>query len=259
MMNRIQHPGKLRAAKEEIPADPVFSIESALFTPSSRDASRSLFAPLHYEPKYAYPLIVWLHGPGADERQLLRIMPVVSMRNYVAVAPRGLPLGSAAREASVLGWPQSPQDFQEAEQRIFDSIESVQGQYNIAEHRIFLAGFDSGGTVAFLAAMAHPSRFAGVLSIGGAFPSGHTPFRQLTEARRLPVFLAVGRDSQQYTPAAACEDLRLFHTAGMSITLRQYPCGHELTSLMLRDVDRWIIEQITAPAAPQPEPHDRLV
>ena len=47
----------------------------------------SLFAPLRYTPSYPYPLIVWLHGYGSDERQLVRVMPLVSMQNYVAVAP----------------------------------------------------------------------------------------------------------------------------------------------------------------------------
>ena len=71
-------------------------------------------------------------------------------------------------------------------------------------------------------------------------------------ARRLPAFLALGRDSEVYGPDKACDDLRLLHTAGVSVTLRQYPCGHELTTQMLRDVDRWIMEQITMP----PEPTD---
>ena len=47
--------------------------------------SHCLFTPLHYERNYAYPLIVWLHGPGDDERQVTRVMPLVSMRNYVGV------------------------------------------------------------------------------------------------------------------------------------------------------------------------------
>ena len=42
----------------------------------------------------------------------------------------------------------------------------------------------------------------------------------------------------------------LFHAAGMSVTLRQYPCAQELSPQILRDVDRWIIEQITAPTDP---------
>ena len=56
----------------------------------SQDAScHFYFAPLHYEPNYSYPLIVWLHGPHNNELELKQIMPLVSMRNYVAAAPRG--------------------------------------------------------------------------------------------------------------------------------------------------------------------------
>ena len=32
----------------------------------------------------------------------------------------------------------------------------------------------------------------------------------------------------------------------MSITLRAYPCGHEIAPQMLSDIDAWIIEQITS-------------
>ena len=95
-------------------------------------------------------------------------------------------------------------------------------------------------------AMNHPSRFAGVLSLCGAFPGTGATLGHLVEARKLPVFLAVGRDSRRYPPAKVCEDLRLFHTAGLSITLRQYPCGHGLARQMLVDMNRWIIEQITS-------------
>jgi phospholipase/carboxylesterase len=68
----------------------------------------------------------------------------------------------------------------------------------------------------------------------------------LQAARRVPVFLAAGRTSAQYPVVEVCEHLRLLHSAGMSITLRQYPCGHELSRQMLVDLDRWIIDQVTA-------------
>lgn len=238
-MNRIQQPP---APPEHVPGEPAFSIESALFAAPSGDGTHALFAPLHYEAHYAYPLIVWLHGSGDDERQLTRIMPIVSLRNYVAVAPRGFPLPSGG---AYYGWPQTPDRIQEAEQRIAECVEAASERLNIASKRVFLAGFDAGGTMAFRAAMDLPHRFVGVLSIGGSFPTGHTPLRRLAEARRLQVFLTAGRDSLRYPAAAVCDDLRLLHAAGMSVTLRQYPCGHELSPQMLRDADRWIIEQIT--------------
>ena len=52
-------------------------------------APHATFAPIRYERGYAYPLVVWLHGALGNEQQLRRVMPLVSMRNYVAVAPRG--------------------------------------------------------------------------------------------------------------------------------------------------------------------------
>lgn len=242
-MNRIYHSTR---PSEQAPSRPTFSIESGLFTLPSHDYPRIFFGPKHYEPNYAYPLLVWLHPAGADERQLLRIMPAMSMRNYVAVAPRGpCPSGGACGHESYQ-WPQTADGIQEAEYRVLDSIQGAGRKFHVARSRVFLAGFDSGGTMAFRVAMNHPGRFCGVLSICGAFPKGHAPFGRLSQARQLPLFLAVGRDSRQYPPVEACDDLRLFHAAGISVTLRQYPCGQQLSEAMLGDVNRWIMEQITA-------------
>ena len=225
---------------------PGFADPSGLFTPSARDSSRALFVPLHYEPNYAYPLIVWLHGPGRNERQLLEIMPLVSRRNYVAVAPRGPCLREDGLRGEICGWSQSPEQIHEAEQRIFDGIEAARRKLKVAPDRVFLAGFDSGGTMALRVALGHPWRFAGVLSIGGAFPIGQTPLGQWTQARNLVVFMAIGRKSLEYPPARACDDLRLLYAAGLSVTLREYPYGHYLTPQILGDVDRWIMEQFAS-------------
>jgi phospholipase/carboxylesterase len=229
--------------------DHPFQVDSASFSASSLDFAHVLFAPLHYEPGYAYPLIVWLHGRGGDERQLQRIMPLVSMRNYVAAAPRGIRV-TGADAVERYDWLQTDDHIQQAEQRVFDSIELAAQKYHVSPRRVFLAGFDGGGTMALRLAMSHPGRFTGVISLCGAFPTGRTPFGNLVAARRLGMFLASGRGSRDYTAAQACEDLRLLHTAGLSVTLRQYPSGHELQPQMLADVDRWIIDQITPPVTP---------
>jgi phospholipase/carboxylesterase len=44
-------------------------------------------------------------------------------------------------------------------------------------------------------------------------------------------------------------DLRLLHSAGFSLALRQYPGDDELTTAMLSDMDRWMMERISATAA----------
>jgi phospholipase/carboxylesterase len=228
-------------------SDGSFSVDSASLVVDAIDFPYALFAPLHYEPGYAYPLIVWLHGEGCDERQLQRVMPLMSMRNYVAVAPRGMSVADAGggKLGERHGWMQTEDHIGQAEQRVFDGIMLARHRFHVDPRRIFLCGFDGGGTMAVRIAMSHPSRFAGVISLCGPLPSGRAPFGNLVAARQLGILLAAGRGSRKYPVAAVCDDLRLLHTAGLSITLRQYPCGHELMPQMLADVDRWIIEQIT--------------
>ncbi len=225
-----------------------FSIESGLYSEPSGESAHALFAPLHYEPGYAYPLIVWLHGVGNEERQLLRVMPLVSMQNYVAVAPRGTVCGGdESPGASGYDWRQTGRHIALAEHGVFESIELAAAKYHVDSRRIFLAGFDSGGTMALRLALSHPSRFRGVISVGGPLPTGRPPLSKLAEARRLAVLMAIGQHSTIYRPEHACDDLRLLHTAGMFVTMRQYPCGQEISPQILVDVDRWIIEQITNP------------
>jgi len=208
----------------------------------AHETPHTLFSPMHYEPGYAYPLLIWLHGQGnAAERQLMKIMPIVSMRNFVAVAPRGLECFTTGQ----FGWPVAEADFNLAQQRVFDCLQIASKKCNISKRRVFLAGFGDGGTMAFRMAMQFPRYFAGVVSLCGSFPQGTMPLRQLGAVRQLPCLMCVGRDSPVFPPTEAARQMTLFHTAGMSVTVRQYPCRQELSTQMLEDVNRWIMERVT--------------
>lgn len=239
-MNRIS----LWPEEAEAPSYSAALVEPQLAkNPLCPSAAHTLFAPLHYERNYAYPLLVWLHGPGDDERQLQKVMPLISMRNYVAVAPRGV--CRAVAPLAGFGWRQTPEAIEAAEQSVFECIERATNRFHVAPGRVFLAGYQCGGTMALRIALAHPQRFAGALSVGGAFPEGQSPLRWLDLARRLPLFLAQGRESELYPIGRSCEEIRLFHAAGLSATLRQYPCGDELTTQMLHDLNAWVMERVT--------------
>jgi phospholipase/carboxylesterase len=210
-------------------------------------APHATFAPLHYEPGYAYPLVVWLHGTTGNERQVRRVMPRVSMRNYVSIAPRG----TCATPADGDGfcWQQTAEAIEQAETRIFDCVEIASRRFNVHPDRVFLAGMDCGGTMALRTAWNHPGRFAGVATFGGSMPLHGRPLRNVNALRRLPCFVATGRQSGDYPEADVCRDLRLMHAAGCTVALRQYPCGDELTTTMLADFDRWMMALVCPPQA----------
>ncbi len=229
------------------PGETTIQAESGRCLADGREPELAWFCPLHYERNYAYPLLVWLHGPRDDESQLRRIMPQVSLRNFVGVAVRGTeptPMASGRDARPTYGWQQGLAQVTLAEDRALGAIEKARSRFNIARRRIFLAGYDAGGTMALRLALRRPELFAGVVSLAGEFPVGQAPLARLMEARRVPLFLASGRDSQRYTATQVCRDLKLFHSAGLNVTLRQYPCGQELDVLMLADMNRWIMEQI---------------
>ena len=211
-----------------------------------------LFAPMHYEPKYAYPLMVWLHGTGGDERQIIRIMPTISMRNYVAVAPRGLqveqPVCPPTFDLSVSAilhrpkeqydWILPSDNLTTIEQRVFDCIAVAQERCNIASHRIFIAGFGTGGTAALRLATLYPEHFAGAASFGGKIPPSNRIFPSWQLTQPLSVFLGVDESAPDHT----CQMMELFYTAGLTANVREYPNTKSLTPVMLQDLNQWMMQ-----------------
>jgi phospholipase/carboxylesterase len=205
------------------------------------------FAPIHYEPGYAYPLLIWLHGAEGDEGQICDVMPEISLRNFVAIAPRGTSSARGNRHSFL--WRQSDDAIAEAESRVLDCVDIACRRFNIHTDRVFLAGAGCGGTMALRTAWNHPGRFAGVASIGGPMPAHGRPMRNINALRRLPCFIASGRTSGDYPESDVCRDLRMLHAAGCTVALRQYPCGDDLTNVMLADLNRWIMDIVCPQAA----------
>jgi phospholipase/carboxylesterase len=215
--------------------------ERPLVRPTPRnDLPQCLLAPLHYERNYAYPLVVWLHDAGGHERELKRIMPLVSLRNYVSLAVRG-----TSQTEDGFGWAETADGILAAESRVAEAVAQARLRFHVHPERVFLAGNGAGGTLALRLALRSPGHYAGAASIGGSFPQGHSPLARLSQARRSKLLILHCRDSLSYPVEQVCQELALFHAAGMSVTLRQYPCGDELTTQMLRDLDVWLMEQVT--------------
>jgi phospholipase/carboxylesterase len=196
------------------------------------------FAPVHYESGYAYPLVVWLHGAGGNERQLRQIMPLVSDRNFVGVAPRGT---CAHEDSGQFDWRQTSREIAEAESRVFASVAMAERRFNIHPDGVFLAGHDSGGTMALRIAWSNPRRFAGVAAIGGPIPADLCPFGRINEIRSLPCLLASARQSRAYPEDRVCRDLRLLHAAGCEVDLWHYVRGDELSTPTFAKLNRWLM------------------
>lgn len=202
-----------------------------------------LFGPERYEPRYDYPLIVWLHSCNSSEHELDNVMPELSLQNYVACAPRGT--NACDPDGKLFRWGQTAAASAIAEEVVFESIDLAKQQFSISEKRVFLAGFGSGATMAWRIALRYPTRFAGVISVCGDFPHRNQPLSNIDKARDLATMWMYGAESPTCGISQVCETLPILHSASLSIDIRQYPCGNELLSNMLLDINSWVMEQVT--------------
>jgi phospholipase/carboxylesterase len=203
------------------------------------------FLPTGYEPNYPYPLLVFLHGHGSSEEQVLRLAPRLSRRNYISIALRGphsldpRPDGRAAYT-----WGPDGQDDPLVEEYVFRAVEQTRRHLHIHSERIYLAGFREGAALAYRLALLFPERFAGIISLNGAMPRHGGPLLRLPEVRPLRVLIGHGLANAIVPLSLARQDYRLFYAAGLRVRMHTYAATHRIHPDMLRDIDRWVQEHI---------------
>jgi phospholipase/carboxylesterase len=203
------------------------------------------FLPTGYEPNYPYPLLVFLHGHGGSEEQILRLAPRLSRRNYICIGLRGpRPLTPRPDGAPAFSWGLGGPNDAQVEEYVFRAVEQTRRHYHVHSERIYLAGFCEGATLAYRLGLLYPDRFAGIISLTGAMPRRGGPLLRLPEVRHLRVLIGHGIANAVVPLTLARSDFRLFYAAGLSVRLLTYPATHRIHPHMLRDINRWIMQAI---------------
>jgi len=217
----------------------------AAAAPSSSMAR--IFQPDGYEPKYPYPLLVYFHPHGGNEEDVLKFVPQLSRRNYVAVGIRG-PQLLGVRENGTLscGWGQDEFHSDMIHEHLFKAVESVRKSYHIHTERVFLLGLAEGASAAYRAAFHLSDRIGGVVVLNGEMPRPvlGRPMFQANALRQLPIFMAHGVANAETPVQAANRDYKLLYSAGADVTFNKYNTNQKINDEMLRDVNRWMISQL---------------
>src|SRR6516165_5297041 len=122
------------------------------------------FLPAGYEPNYPYPLLVFLHGHGSSEEQILRLAPRLNRRNYICIGLRGPHAVTSRRTGAVsYTWGPSTDPDSGMEDYVLRSIEQTRRLYHVHSERIYLAGFCEGAGLAYRLALTFPEKFGGVI------------------------------------------------------------------------------------------------
>lgn len=219
-------------------------IEQPRHARASLRGNCSVFLPEGYEPNYAYPLVVWFHQAGADERTLLDVMPQITTQNCIGLGLRG---PNAHSSGTGYDWPIWESSIADFEEYLSSTVRSLRREFHIHSERIFPAGFGEGGAMALRMLFSRPEWFGGAAAIGFHVSSGKK--RVLARMRDLAgkrLLLATGSRDRLAPAAGMLHMAHLLHTAGMEIETRVFDGGHELAPSALRRIDHWIMEGICA-------------
>jgi phospholipase/carboxylesterase len=212
--------------------------------PAPRGWPLRTFLPTGYEPNYPYPLLVFLHGHGGSDEQILRLAPRLSRRNYICIGLRGPhAVGVRPDGRPAFSWGSSGRDDTQVEDYVMRAVEETRRRYHVHSERIYLAGFREGAALAYRLGLLYPQRFAGIVSLNGLMPRGG-PLLRLPDVRSLRVLIGHGIANSIAPLTIARANFRLLYTAGLRIRLHTYPTTHRIHPDMLRDVDRWVMDQI---------------
>ncbi len=200
------------------------------------------FLPTGYEPRYAYPLLVFFHGQGGDEQQILQLAPRLSRRNFICIGLRG-PRVTDLRNDGRIGFSWGTCDSYDVllEDYVLEAVEQTRETFNIHSERIYLAGVCEGASLAFRLGLTFPERFNGVISLNGTMPQHRRPLFRFPEVKNLRVFMGHGIANALMPLSLAKNDYKLLYSAGLDVDLKTYPTNHRLHIYMLRDINRWII------------------
>jgi phospholipase/carboxylesterase len=187
------------------------------------------------------PLVVFLHGRGADEDDLIDIaerlpreFAYASVRAPVALAEGGytwfenrgvarpIPASVRASVAAFRAWLDDP-------------------GLGVATDPCYLFGFSAGMMMAGALILDDPRRFAGAVLLSGALALDAAPDASPGRLAGLPVFY--GRGAQDdVIPAALVlrADTYLRERSGANVTFREYPHAHAISNRELDDIAAWI-------------------
>jgi phospholipase/carboxylesterase len=186
-----------------------------------------LFVPQHFEPRYEYPLVVWLHSDHSSECELELVMPATSVRNYLAIAPRG-PRASN-RSARLFRWGTQLSDLAVAEDFVLDAIDEALDKLPVHSDRIFLAGCGTAGTVAQWIGLKNSHRFAGVVSINGPFPKQRRALSDWKRSRGLPVLFMNECGSARCSQEQLVDAMHTAHSSGLAYRFLRFEGAESIT------------------------------
>ena len=201
--------------------------------------------PVDYEPEKGYPLVVLLHGFGANMHDLAGLASYIDSRGCVYVCPNGpLPVelgpGFTGYAWTPLAGEKTLEDVRRAEELVMGFVTEMMEAHRVPAGRALLAGFSQGGMMTYQVGLPRPGVFAGLAALSARVEEGEELLGRLPADRGQSVFVAHGLYDPVISVEAGRESRDFLVSAGYEPVYREYPMAHQICEEELGDLSDWV-------------------
>jgi len=222
--------------------------KTATTTERTLTAEIKLYYDLRAPEHTPAPLLVALHGYGANKNQM--------MREALAMAPEGFTIASLQGPHQHLKEPKEPggplrfgfgwlTNFHPEEsvavhhRAVLQLVASAIEEGVVDSERVFLLGFSQTCALNYRFAFTHPDLLRGVIGICGGLP-GDWDTSDLYQETRASVFHLTGARDEFYPPSRTSEYAAQLRARANDVESRSYDAGHEFVQPMRDDIRSWL-------------------
>lgn len=175
------------------------------------------------------PLVIVMHGRGADATDLADIAPYIDdgYRFVFPNAPKpfepypGTTFGWTWFE----GWPAERASIADSRQLLLDFIDETVEKFPTPPGQIILSGFSQGGLMSIDAGFRTKQPLAGIVVMSGAvYEEDLPPF-----ASKIPVLMVHGTQDEVLPVQIAHRARRVLQSHGVDPEYHEFPMGHSLS------------------------------
>jgi phospholipase/carboxylesterase len=201
------------------------------------------------------PLLLLLHGFGANEEDLFSLAPYLDERFLIVSARAPVKLGHMSYAWFNLGF--TPEgvviDAEEAEQSretLRKFINEIVQYYQADPGAVYLMGFSQGAMMSLATALTDPGVAAAVVSMSGRLlPQTLAQITDQDTLIGLPIFVAHGTRDTVLPIRHGHETRASLAQLPVDLTYREYEMAHEVSAESLRDITAWLTDQLDRSSA----------
>ena len=222
--------------------------EVPLRTDCALKAETKLYYDLFAPPGGPAPLLVALHGYGANKRQMMREARWMAPDGFAVASLQGFHqhIREPREEGGPLrygfGWVTNfrPEDSIELHHRALQRLIASLVDENVADRtRVFLLGFSQSCALNYRFAFTHAETLRGVVGICGGLP-GDWDESELYRQTHASVLHLTGERDEFYPPSRVRDYAEKLGQRARDVEVRAYDAGHEITEPMRADVRAWL-------------------